>query len=324
MPLLGPNSYLPTTREFVNHWQAANVQLAALSRPPIVLKGGVTQALLAQKVGELEGRIDGVSVCVQQEQLARAERDTLRSDSREFLRRFRVGVQYQLGGSKYATALPALLPADAKESDFRAAMTRALALWQEINGLGEDEVAGFTPPLVLGDGTTLAQATEQVGYAEATFARVESTRTQSDLARVERDQLCIGTIKPVLKLYRTAILNAFGVDHPIVASVPLLSPAPGSTPNAPVVVAHYDTQTNEAVLTWEAVPNAAHYSVRAAPGPSYRATEEGVLATLSADTTTYRTRQGLVTSGSALLVKVYTETATGNEKGCRALRIVRP
>ncbi len=59
-------------------------------------------------------------------------------------------------------------------------------------------------------------------------------------------------------------------------------------------------------------------------GTKYNTDSETVIATNPPGVLTFDTDTGLVASGSVLYVKVYVMTATGNEKGSKAVKIVRP
>jgi hypothetical protein len=81
-----------------------------------------------------------------------------------------------------------------------------------------------------------------------------------------------------------------------------------------------------AILTWTASPhpNLLHYSVRTAPGPTYRAADESVVATVPHGTLTFSTLEGLVAPSATALYRVYVVLTTLNEKGSDTVAVTRP
>jgi hypothetical protein len=84
--------------------------------------------------------------------------------------------------------------------------------------------------------------------------------------------------------------------------------------------------TFEADLTCTPSTNAHldHYSARTAPGPTYRAADESVVAEVDKTETTYATDEGLVAPGAKALFKIYVVLTTANEKGSNTVSVTRP
>ena len=101
--------------------------------------------------------------------------------------------------------------------------------WQALNALAPIAVPGFTAPLALGDGTTLAAFDARIAAARAAHRAVDAAEAEAARRRAERDAL-LPPLKERLKQYKSALVSIFGSNHPLVQSVPRLSPAPGTTP----------------------------------------------------------------------------------------------
>lgn len=71
-------------------------------------------------------------------------------------------------------------------------------------------------------------------------------------------------------------------------------------------------------------PNLKEYELRACFGDKYRTEEEQVIASNDVGVLEFTSDQGLVASGSQAFYKVYVITQTGNEKGSKSAKVVRP
>ncbi len=83
----------------------------------------------------------------------------------------------------------------------------------------------------------------------------------------------------------------------------------------------------KAILTWAASESADvyDYSLRTAPDPAYDGRNETVVGSVKfGQPLIFETDAGLLTAGNTALLKVYTVTDTGREKGSRVLKITRP
>ncbi len=84
--------------------------------------------------------------------------------------------------------------------------------------------------------------------------------------------------------------------------------------------------TRATALTWtpSTNPNLDHYSVRTAPGPTYHAADESVVADVPAGTTAHSTNEGLVAPGATAHFGIYAVLTTANEKGSKMVAVTRP
>lgn len=133
-------------------------------------------------------------------------------------------------------------------------------------------------------------------------------------------------IQPVLKAYRMAVPTKFAADDPLVVTLPALSPAPGSTPDAVRANGVWNAATSQGKLTWDASTAADlyQYEVRWSPGAGYDAASEVVLANIGKDDPReFFTTQGLGAIGDLSVFKVFVVTSTGNERGSNMVKIKR-
>jgi len=130
----------------------------------------------------------------------------------------------------------------------------------------------------------------------------------------------------ILVDYRKAVLGTFDPLDALVASLPRLSPDPGSTPDAPTASGAWDVATQMAKITFTASTSANidHYELRMSPGPDYSTENETVVASLSpSDPLEFVTNAGLTSPGDVASFKVYVVTTTGNEAGSNAVTVTR-
>jgi hypothetical protein len=87
-----------------------------------------------------------------------------------------------------------------------------------------------------------------------------------------------------------------------------------------------ESLTNQGNITWTASGNTnlLHYSIRTAPGPTYRAADESVVAEVAPGTLTYSTLEGLGVSGTRALFRVYVVLNTLNERRSNTVAVTRP
>ena len=100
-------------------------------------------------------------------------------------------------------------------------------------------------------------------------------------SRIKTIQLSPGQLL-LLKAYRQRIPAEFAEGSPISATLPRLSPVPGSTPDPVVANGNYNPATITADLNWTASTetDTASYEVRGVGGPGYDTEDEVNLATI--------------------------------------------
>jgi len=125
--------------------------------------------------------------------------------------------------------------------------------------------------------------------------------------------------------YRRAVPGLFPKDHPLVTSLPKLTPPRGHTPDAVVLTGVWNLVTGLADLSWTASadPDLLHYQVRRSGATPYDTSTELVVATVLPPGLTHSTLEGLPTNGATMGYKVYVVLTTGNEKGSNAVSVTR-
>jgi len=319
MPFTSLEEVIPTINEFLAHWPQVNTALGAT---PLSLPGGYVLATLTADRDNINTLITAVTTAANGRQIAASDRDIKKATLRERLRQFRGSVQGRLAGSVYVKALPKLPATNAKEQDFLRAMDDMRDLWTRINAAPP---AGFTGPLLLTGAYAVATFTTDVTALRTQFAAVTTTEEAATFARKTRDA-AIFPVKARLVQYRQAVVGAFLSGHALIASLPAVSPSPGSTPDPVSLSASWNVGTSLGNLVWGASldPDLDHYSVRYHPGPRYKASEEQSVSVVASGLTSFATAYGLPASGSTAWFKVYVVTSTGNEKGSNAVKVIRP
>ena len=132
---------------------------------------------------------------------------------------------------------------------------------------------------------------------------------------------------PILKerivQYKNALIDRFGKTHPLVQSLPALSPVSTNTLKPVKLTGTWDAITKKAALTWSAaVASDASYSVRTTGSLPFKADDEEILGNLPNGTTHFHTNAGLTLAGAEANFKVYVITPTGNERGSNAVKVV--
>ncbi len=322
MPITGPSSYIPTTNEFSAHWDAANTALGAGG--PILLPGGTTRANLVThrdnlqtKQAEIEGQINA-------SEIARGDLTTKKEDLHLRGGQFNDKVRAILGATAFARALPELPQPQDGQGNFVPPLDDINTLWVKINAAVG--IAGFTPPLLLLGGYAVADFNTALVALKAQFDTVSKEEVLVKLKIEERNALQ-GVIYPLLKSYRQVLPTYFAANSPLIASLPKLTPDPGSTPDPVLANGVWDVPTTQGKITWAASTAAdfSEYEVRWSPGTTYDASVEVVLGNVAPGAPLeFLTTQGLGASGDVSVFKVYVKTTTGNEKGSNTVKITRP
>jgi hypothetical protein len=323
MPLDSIGSYPAVMDEVLAHWEDVNTELGAPPAPELMLQGANTRAMFLTDRGAVEDAIIAIEDLENARETAAANRDTLKADLRTKLGQFRAMLRATLPSSKYPPAAPTMPPTNSVESKFLAAFDDMLSLWTRINA--DATLPGFTPPLVIG-GYTIATFTSELSNMRAAFVGVTTAENDLDIGRKGRDSL----LKPArerMVQYRAAVEAVLGPTHPLTLSLPILFPAPGSTPAAVTLSGNWNAAAFQAELTWTAStdPDLAEYEVRMSPGATYDAGTASVAGNAPASgVPSFFTTAGLANSGDTASFKVFVILTTANESGSNTVTITRP
>ncbi len=312
-------SYLPTMQEFIAHWTDVN---AAIAPTVLTLKGGYTLAAFTTDRTAIETAITGVETVDNARQIASADRDLKKAAHREKLAQYRAIVGGVLPGTPYVNTLPLLPRFSANQGIFLKAMDDMANGWSRIN---TDTIPGFTPPMLLAGGYTLATFTTDLAALRTAYVASTNAEDNSQQQRSVRNAL-LGPARARMIQYRSAVKGVLPAGSPLLATIPAVTPPPGSTPAAVNASGVWNGGTLEADLTWtpSTNPNLDHYSVRTAPGPTYKAVNESVVAEVASNLTEFSTNAGLVAPGATALFKIYVVLTTANEKGSNTVSVTRP
>ncbi len=304
--------------QYVAHWGSVN---AALGATPLILRGAYALANLNTDRTAIATAFAAVQTADNNRQIAASDRDIKLAALKEKLRQFRAAVQGQIAGTAYVNALPVVPSASKTVGDWLNAFDDINNLWTQINAA---TIPGFTGPLKLSGGYLIATFGTDYTALKTTYTAVTTATKNATVAREQRNDL-LDAVYNRLKEYTPFVQGLFPAGHALIASLPKLSPPPGSTPQAVIVNAHWDTVLKKAVFDWNAStsPDVVSYSLRFHPGPTYKADEEQIIQS-GIKVLHFETDHGLSAAGSVGYYKVYAITSDGNEKGSKAVKIVRP
>ena len=319
MPITGPSSYVPVTEEFEQHWLTADTTLGAGNE--IVFPDGINQAALTAKKDELVAKRADVEGRLNNKEVARGDLDLKKAALLQRLVQFNDKVRAFYPNSKWLPALPKTPgPAEA-QGKITTPLDDCNNLWQQINA-----DPGTAAPLTLLGGYGQATLDTDLAALKTAYTALNSSETTLKVTRQERNQLQ-DAIYAILKSYRQVLPTFFPKDSALVASLPRLSPIPGSTPDAVTASGTWDAATQQARISWTASTesNLADYQVRFSSGPVYSTEDESVVATVpGGGSLETLTNAGLASAGTTASFRVYVRLTTGNEKGSNTVVVTNP
>lgn len=322
MPISGPSSYPPTVDDFLEHWDEVN---AALGASELVLSNGQTRGDLLNLRTALEDARDAVTDLTVDRPVARGALDLLIADLQARTVEFNERVRADLPGNALVNGLINAFKIGDPEDVVRDTLRKVSRLWVKINALPPG-IPGLDLPLVMQDGRTLADLDGARAALRLAYVALSDTDVDLRVARGRRNNLQ-DEIYPILKDYRRKVPTKFPAGHAFVESLPALTPAPGSTPDAVAAEAVWVPASTQAKITWAASTEASldHYEVRGVAGDSYLADDEVVLASVGKGAAReFLTPFALGTPGVTAGFKVYVVLDTGNERGSEPVYVTRP
>ena len=319
MPFSGPSSYLSTIDEFIGHWTDVN---AAVGLGGLVLPGPYSLTDLTNDRGLLSTGITELVAAINTVEGHRTDRDNRKEAIRERLRQFDAFVRGVLAGSSYVGRIPDLIAFGANPGKWLIALRDHLDIWTDINA---SPPPGFTPPLVLNGPYPIATFTTDKSDLETTFQNLTLSEQDVDRELQEREAKYLA-IRDKLVLYREAVMGSFPANHPLVLSIPRLTPLPGHTPDPVVLTGVWNAGTSMADLSWTASPDPdlEEYELRREGSTPYNGNLEQVVESFPPGTLQFSTNTGLTVPGSTMGFKVYVVLNTANERGSNAVTVSRP
>ena len=319
MPFSGPSSYLETIDEFIGHWTDVDAALPVLT--PLTLTGGYVLASLQADRDALAIRITELTQSINFVEGHRTDRDLQKPPMKERMGQLGHFIHGVISASIYTGQIPRQVNIGSNHGKWIDAMDDFEHLWTTIEA---SPPAGFVPPLLLNGPYAIAAFTADVLALKTTFTALVQAEQDEDRERDERDELYL-QIRARLVQYRRAVPGQFPSDHPLVTSLPSLSPPPGHTPDAVVLAGVWNQISGLADLSWTASvdPDLLHYQVRRSGATPYSTSTELVVATVPAGTLVHSTLDGLPVDGATMGYKAYVVLTTGNQKGSNAVSITR-
>lgn len=319
MALSGVNTYIPTIREFLHHWNEMN--LAVGDR--VTLAGGFS----AQDLEEMGRQLGTCIQEVNQRDAARTEalkkKDTLLVGLRERVKQFRAFLASQLPDSPFRKQAPTLPTFTAAGNLQLESLGKMIGLWEVLNG--EPSKPGFNPPLKLAAGYTIADAKSELSDLRSSYGVYTAALSDATAARARRTEL-MKEVAVRLRQYRQAAVAYLPTGHPLLEKVPAVAPTGPSTVPGVELTGEWDTMRAAAVLSWSSAPPETHerFEVRFCSGAKYKESDEQVVGSVLKGVLSVITDYGLATPGAEGWFRVYNITTDGEEKGSNAIKVSRP
>ncbi len=326
MPLMGHYSYPGVMDEFLAHWSAVDAALVAGGggAAGLVVRGGVNRPGFLALSGELRTKLALLEAKDVGERVAAREILLRREVLLDWMGTFYDTVRlWWEGRPEGALVVPLPNTGAALDKVLRAARG-LLRLWERVDG--GSAPAGMVLPLRVGAAPGLDRAgfTLLMQKLEDAREEQESAAFEVSALRVERDALEV-RVRKVLGAYVRAVPALLAAEHPLLASVPRISPLPGHTPEPVAVQAEWLPEDQAGKISWAASEDAAldHYEVRWYPGETYDKKEERLAFSVDKEADRVAlVRQGqfgLVGPGAEASFKVYVVLTTDNERGSAAV-----
>lgn len=324
MPISGSASYVSTTEEILAHWLVVDTVLGAgneihvqngMTRSGIVRAGMQTlfDSLVAKRL-DLSGKLN-------LQETARGDIDLRKAQLLLRMNQFNDLIRADFSSTKWVNALTNVPSISDGAGLFTPPLDDAATLWQQMDA----SLGGPGSLKLLGDYLQADFATDIVALKTA-YTTWRSAGVVANITLLERNQFQ-DLIYPVLVNYRKKVPTKFAAGHPLIDSLPQVTPAPGSTPDGVTINVVWVPASQQAKITFTAssATDLAQYELRFCSGPTYNTDLENVVANLPAEATReFLTDAGLATPGNVASFKVYVLTTTGNEKGSNTASIARP
>ena len=328
MPISGPSSYVPTMQAFLAHWADVN---DALTSPDVLTLAGsllgqaepITRAMFQTLYDDLLTQRGVVTDALVELDFARSDLFDLKTRMVQRMGELIALVRGNLPGTKFDRSLPAQPDVESTQTVLLEAASRISKVW---NLLADGAGPGLALPVELQGNYAVGNFDSDLAALSPAFYAVTEKAGQVKIEQEERNDMQ-DRIYPLLKAYRQVMPTKFAPGNALSDSLPLLTPPPGSTPDAVALTGVLDGPTQKAHLTWTASGNAAldHYEVRAVPGGTYNVDDEVAVATIAKDAPrTLLTDQFLGAPGQTASFKVYVVLTTENEAGSNAVAVSRP
>ena len=319
MPITGPTSYLSTSDEFITHWGLADTALGVGNE--IVLKGGVTLAMLVTKRDALVAKRTALASKLNLAELARADLEDRKTTLLAWGNKFNDRIRALYSGSRWERSLAVMPSITDGQGPFTDPMDDVVTLWELLN------LDPALPDLILVGGVTQAQFTTELAALRSAYSAWKAAVKVANFTLEERNDIQ-DAMYEILKEYRKAVPGYFEKDSAMLASLPALTPAPGATPAAVTANGSWDAAQQKAKLSSSAStdPNLLQIEWRYCAGPTYSTDVEAVVPGGNippGGNLEIFTDIALASPGAIATFRAVVITTTGNEKGSNTVTIVR-
>jgi hypothetical protein len=321
MPISGPSSYPPTTREFLDHWAALNTELGA----EVVLAGGASVGELGDQLENLETAREAVTDKGVDRALAREYLDALIRKLQGKLVEFNARIRSDFAGTVFERVLSVAFAVGDAEDAVRDGLRRLAHLWSKVNAMATPPTGVTLPVALQGNYSILTLNADRTALRDL-YGALTQAEVDLKLAREARNDIQ-DVIYPILKAYRLKVPTAVAANDALLDSLPSLTPPAGHTPDAVTLQGAWNATEAKAEFTWEESAEAqlARYELRGVPGDEFNAEDEQVIATVPAGGTRAASSAfALGTPGLTASFKVYVVLQDGHEKGSEAVAVHRP
>jgi len=320
MAISGPASFLPTTDEFLGHWETADIELGTGNE--IVLADGTNRAGLLAKRNDLEGLRATVQSKLIDQELNREDIESRKTALLLRINQFNDAVRSDFGGTKWERVLKDVPKQSDGQSNFVDPLVASNHIWTRLNAA----IAPAAPLKLLGNYTQV-QFKADIDALNAAYPAWTESVNDTRFAREDRNDMQ-DVIYAILLAYRKKVPTKFAKTHAVVDSLPRLTPEPGATPTGVTINAAWNDAQQAVKIDFPASPdaNVVEYEVRVVPGPEFNADDEQVVGNIPAGPGpfTFFTTAAVPSPGNVVSIKVYTINDTGNEKGSNAVSVTRP
>lgn len=213
MPAITPSDALNTAKACAIHWGKVN---AAPGASALTLRNGYRLADFTADISALETRLAKLPDIENAYGIALAERDGGKPVLKNRLKQFRAAVENKLGDTAFLGELPTQPKTTATEADFLKPFDDMAGLWARINTA---TLSGFTTPLTLGRGHTLADFTAELGSQRTAYNKTRQTIADTGLFRKERDTEA-RAIWERIKQYRKGCVEVLDSTDELLKTVP--------------------------------------------------------------------------------------------------------
>lgn len=315
MPISGPSSYLSTTDLFIAHWMSANASLDPSN--PIILARSISVTSLTDLRDVLETQRAAVESGRNALEGARSDIETRKAMALERLVQFNGKVRSLQPGTRWEAMLPKAFSQTEGMGRVLPPLDELLDLWLRQNQ--------ENPIIILRSNYAAGDFQSDLAALKTAYTTYSQAEVALGLARATRNETQ-EKIYEILKQYRQRIPSEFPDSSPFIATLPRLTPLPGSTPDAVTLTGTYDPTEQSSDLAWSEVidEDVTQLELRATIGPEYDSSDETVVARFSPnDPREWRGTFGLLVPGAKVSFKMYAVSEEGNERGSNAITVTR-